>query len=282
VAALLVISVRGLVLGATGAAADPMGGINVMKGIANKNAFSLYALPALLIGGWLYTRLPLTALQRALIVATAIAIVLAVFSTANRSGWIGVGIVGVMIFAGRMSRAAGLVVVGVFAVYLLIGRNEETRTMVERRFDQTVGVNDSDEIRRELFIEGMKIGLENPLLGVSPHLLQKTLARRLAVATSEIETHNVYAYVAGASGMFALAAFFWMMWTLAFPRAHSFSLDTALPTFMVVLCLYRGAFTHETLFSPTFAVGLGLGVAWIQLQRRKTRHGAPRTTPGLA
>ncbi len=270
--AIAFISLRGLALG-EGQGMGDMGGINAMKGIGNKNSFSLYALPSLLLSGWLLTRNMLVQWQRPIVVASMLVITAAVFSSANRSGWIGVVFVGLMLLSGRLSlRTLLLIGVTTTSVYLYVGQQQGTRVMLQRRMDQTVGSNDSDERRKELVTTSFRIAAENPLLGVGPQRLPMRLGRALGVPPPGVEPHNVFAYVAGGCGFPAMAAFMALLGSLAFPWRHTNAMRLCpsrwLPLMMTMLWMFRGLFTHEILFSPTFAMGLGVSIALLTLERQ--------------
>jgi hypothetical protein len=278
--AIAIISARGLWLGFEDEDAAREG-ITVLKDIGNKNAFSLYGLPALLLAGWVFTRMHASVLERAVLIAGAAATVGAMFATTNRSGWLGVALIGVMLTFGRLSaRSVALLAVIVIAVYLVLGNLSGTRDMVERRINQTTGQNVSDDIRQELFVRSFEIGLSHPLLGVSPQELPKRLARALRIPQPVVDPHNVYAYVVGGSGVFALAALAAFVFGFAFPgTSRGRTTAHQLCVMMGILWVMRGGFTHEILFSPTFSLGLGLGPGLVVAQQRlaaqRRRSAAP-------
>ena len=90
------LSIRGLVSG-TG---DVIG-INPLEEVANKNAFSLYVLPAVLLASYLFLDRSTSRWLRIALVACVLATTVAVFSSANRSGWLGVLLIAVMLYGQR-------------------------------------------------------------------------------------------------------------------------------------------------------------------------------------
>src|SRR5262249_29286375 len=81
--------------------ADSVDGIRFMPDVANKNGFSLYALPAILLSGYALVSLRLTMPMRVLIGVFSGTLVVALFMTANRSGWLGVFLIVVMLTVHR-------------------------------------------------------------------------------------------------------------------------------------------------------------------------------------
>ncbi len=258
-------SIKGLVAGPQG-----LEGVNPVD-IANKNAFSLYALPALLVGGHflLDHHAEVRKWIRWAILACMLLTLLAVFSGANRSGWLGVLLIATMLLIrGRSVRTALLLLALSAGAYALVV-NFSNVDVIEHRIDLTRQGYQSDRGRQELLREALQIGVENPLLGVSPQQLPYDLARRLRFPIDAIDPHNVLGLIAGGCGILGLAALIglgWSLWTRA-PARRARQLSPAarsghaLLRMTLILWVVRGMFSREVLYSPTFAVAIGLGIA---------------------
>jgi O-antigen ligase len=274
-----VMSVKGLVTGPQG-----LEGVNPID-LANKNAFSLYSLPALLVGGHLLLEQSTSARWvRPVVLACMLLTVVTIFSTANRSGWLGVLIIATMLFLrGQNLRTSVIVLLLAFVAYLLVV-NFSATDVIEHRIDLTRGGYQSDRGRTELIQESVQIGLENPLLGVSPQQLPYDLARRMRVPGDAIDPHNLFGLIAGGCGLLGTLSLFalgWTMWTRSSPRrARALSPAArsahALLRMALVLWIVRGMFSREVLYSPSFGVAIGLAIGlcvradvWKRKPRRK-------------
>jgi len=282
--AVAIISVRGL---STLEDVTALSGINPMEGIANKNAFSLYALPALLLSGHVLLREDLGRLERLILGATLIVTVVAIYSTSNRSGWLGVVVVLVLLAFRAVRRVRrflifGAVVGGVLYALLSFGNLEIISTGVERT---QAGLR-SDALRVTLVRAAFDAFLEHPFLGVSPQELPFELARRTGAGAmrAEVSSHNAFAFVLAGGGL---------LWSLSFlalgvalwRRPWGFSrLDADAKTSqlllrsMLILWVVRGMFSLEIFYAPAFMFGLGLCVAscaasgvWARRPKRSVR-----------
>ncbi len=252
--------------------AEVASGVETIEG-ANRNSYSLFALPAVLLAGYIllnFQSVPIVI--KWLLAACLIPSVAAIFMGANRSGYIGVVIVAFMLFWQR--RARGLIVLGAIGamVALLVLRFGDT-SVLDERLRQTVEGNKSDNLRKEILLICFQIGLENPLIGVSPQRIQLEIGRRLSVVFNEqrvIDSHNVFAHLFAASGMICFASLFylgWILWTWR-PRDNSpiggkedpLNAARGLLRMTVVLWAVRGLFTREVLYNPSFNIALGLAI----------------------
>jgi hypothetical protein len=131
------------------------------------------------------------------------------------------------------------------------------------------------------------IGLEHPVLGVSPQVLPIRLAQRLYpdFASGEgIQTHNVFAHIIGGCGFIAMAVLLYAAWALFFwrpryrggPESADFYDARSLLRMMLILWGVRGMFSQEILFNPGFCMGLGLaiGLCMVELDLLKTSAAA--------
>lgn len=261
---------------------DSTAGLNPLEEIANKNAFSLYALPALLLAAHVALEAGTSKLLRILLSACILVILLAIFDSANRSGWLGAFVIAVMLYArGRRIRATLFVAVVTAAVYSLVVRYGST-DVVEDRLEQTRGGYKSDELRKELVITAFQVGLDHPIMGVGPQHLPAELARRLRLEYATVDPHNVVGHVVGGSGYLTLGVFllfWWFLWRR--PPANAPGAQTAaqrsargLLRMMLVLYFVRGMFTREILYNPAFSLAVGFAIALCLLEGEFRRRPA--------
>ncbi len=295
VAGVLGLGIGVAALALPGLSEDAAAGVNVMEG-ANKNTYSLYALPAILMAGFVCIRwkgVPL--LIKGVMVACVLVELSAIFMSGNRSGYLGAVIVGIMLFWDQ--RGKGLLLVGAVAVTIIAVVVGTGRTEVfDRRLDQTVKGNEADDLRVEIARACLKMTMENPVIGVSPQRLPIEIARNVEHShMPKLLAHNVFAHLAAGSGVFCIAALFvcgGAMWTYA-PGLGKLAKDDPLYAprrllrMMVILWAIRGLFTSEVLYNPSFciAIGMTIGICIIAQQERE-RSGAlakrPSYDPRLA
>jgi hypothetical protein len=286
VLAVAIISIRGL----AGMAEETIGA-NPLEEIANKNGFSVYALPALLLGGFYFLEMETSRLTKFVIAIASTITVATVFSTGNRSGWAGVFLIALMLGMGGAARLGNFR--GAIALLLIAAmsytafREWGSSAVVEYRMGQTMSGYQSDNYRWDLFRHCVEIGLENPILGVSPRGLSWELARRTMSDSGAVDPHNVVGHIFGGCGFLTLFAMLWAgrcLWT-PFPGTSNVPTRAgALLRMFIVLWLMRGMFTREVLYSPTFCIGMGLALAAIIQARARTLapQGAALSFRGVA
>lgn len=269
-------------------------GIDVLEG-TNKNTYSMFALPAVLLAGFIYLRMPaVPKLIRWLLIACGVMGLLIIFMSANRSGYVGAALVGLMLFWNKRGKGLILVVLmgGIVAGYLAYSGS--TRAL-DRRLGQTVEGNASDESRVRLVLISARVCLENPIIGVSPQGLPLILARYSGKQTGQYRgayaAHNVFAHVAGGSGIFCFAALMLLGWALwnptpkdpRFPESKDdpVRIVRGLLRMMVVFWFVRGQFTSEIHFNPScnIALGLMLGLYILALKARDLPDGQAFLAP---
>jgi len=246
---------------------DGLVGINPLEEIANKNAFSMYALPAILLGGFVALDPRAAKWLRVALVGCAMVISFAVFSTANRSGWVGIFMIGVMLLL-RGRRIQGVLLVGMLAgaIYLFLGRNEGRRDIFQHRYEQTIGGYHSDTMRERLFKTALQLGIEHPVGGVGPTRLRHYLAARLNTPGPEVDPHNVFGHLVGGCGLIVTGIFLFGGF-LMFRRPRRMPPEPAareahnLLRMMMILWAVRGMFSREILYNPSFSIGIGLCIA---------------------
>lgn len=235
-----------------------------LDALGNRNALSLFTLPALLLGAWLAFDQNTTRLTRWVMASSSIVIAVVLFARSNRSGWLGVGIVVLMILARRASLTRYIKLVVVAAVAATVLQTVFTTEVFKGRVDQMVEGHTADKLRGNLILEGFKIAVENPVLGVGPQVLPYELAKRFAWHNEFLESHNLLAGVAGGSGLVGLAFLLWTgleLWRWKRSGLSERANEAAwLIQALIVLWVIRGQFTRDVLYSPSFAVAFGLAV----------------------
>ncbi len=255
---------------------------------ANKNSYSLYALPAMLMAGFICIRMTnVPIIFRGTLVVLTLPAIVAIFLSANRSGYLGCVLVGLMLFWDRRGR--GMLVIGAIAAIaiLWVVKFGSTETFDER-MKQTVEGNESDDYRVAILISCAEIALTNPVIGVSPQMLPKRLGRIAIVSgghsVDAIYAHNVFGHVAAASGLICFAGLIAVGITIftvklsdgrqPVPKDDPRREARKLMRMMIVLWAIRGMFTHEILYNPACNIALGLAIGLFILAQSQTRDEA--------
>jgi hypothetical protein len=255
---------------------DTRFGVQAIEG-ANKNSYSMFALPALLLGGFVVLNFPSAPkIVKGLIIVCSLPVLVAIFMSANRSGYLGAVIVGGMLFWDRRGKGMLLVAGIVAAVAFLLIRFGSTAAL-DTRLKQTAVGNESDHYRVAILLACLEIGLENPILGVSPSSITVEIGRRTSVKfrNGYIDSHNVFAHIFAGSGLICFAALLgvgWVLWNWK-PRGgiplggQEDPLRSArhLLRMMIFLWIVRGMFTREILYNPSFNIAMGLVIGLCML-----------------
>lgn len=291
VAGCLGLAIGVAVLGIPGlrAASGTLEGVEVLEG-ANKNTYSMFALPCILLAGYIYLNMPITRLVKWALVGCATICLLVIFMSANRSGYVGAALVALMLFWNRRGRGLILVAMvgAVVAGWVVYSGNTAA---FERRLKQTNEGTSSDESRVALVIGAFQIALENPIVGVSPQKAPEHLARAAAQITGRhrmtaFGAHNVFAHVAAGSGLICFGALLFLGWAMWNPTPKDAGWtgrkdDPVRPVrqllrMMVVLWVIRGMFTHEIHFNICFNITFGLILGlYILAERERTAMSRP-------
>jgi hypothetical protein len=245
---------------------DMSGGLEGAIENANRNAYSLYALPCVLMSGFILLRIKgLDLWIRCLLVGGVLAVILGISLNLNRSGWLGLALITTLLLYERSFKAAAAFAVIGAALGIAMSIFFDLSHVQDRLVATRQGLT-SDDLRWKLILYSIEIGMENPLFGASPQGLGHELAARLGVPGSSIETHNVFAHIFGGCGVICLLLMFYcgfLMWNRRLPRLPPNRLATfrearRVMRYMLILWLLRGFFSHEILYSPAFCMGLGL------------------------
>jgi hypothetical protein len=271
VAGALGLSIAIALLAARGLQDAPGGGVDPMEG-ANKNSYSLFALPAILVAGFISSRMTsVPIVTRGLLAASALPALAAIFMSANRSGYLGAALIGLLLFWDRRGRGMFMVAAAAGAIMLWMSSYGNT-TVFDERMRQTVEGTHSDDLRVAIITSCAWIALENPIIGVSPSGLPWEIGRRTNVGhvhlMSRLDSHNVFGHVAAGSGLICLAALLavgFTLWNLRSADGQPLTSNDkdarqalTLMRMMILLWVVRGMFTREILYNPACAIGIGL------------------------
>jgi hypothetical protein len=316
VAALLVSSRADFVLGSAGLALaigvlafrgleEEQAGI-IDSAVANKNSYSMYALPAVLLALFIalrvdWKKVSFRKLAVPVMLVCTLASSIAIVAGANRSGDVGLALIVLMmglylVFSSRLHlgrKSQGAILLMSLVAAVVIGLAYKGTEVLARRYEQTVEGTESDRLRVHLFVNSLEIGLEHPVRGVSPQVLPVKLAERLFPDQPPglgIETHNVFAHIIGGCGFFTMAALIYVAWTLCFWRPRNVRWPAANVEFydartllrmMIILWGVRGLFSQEILYNPGFCMGLGLAIGLCVVEFELLKKSAPPGYPAM-
>jgi hypothetical protein len=280
-------------------------GVNPFSGTTNDNGFSVYALPALLVAGYYVLERTTPFRSRMMFAACSAVIVIAIFTTPNRSGYLGVVVVVVLLLA-RGRRMRDVIILVALGSMLYVGFNTfGDTTALDYEFSERKDRQSDMDRRRELFDTAVDVGLANPALGVGIQNVPTEIGTRLyAIGRTDyplIDAHNVLGDVVAGGGLLLSLSFVGLGWCLwvrpsewrAIGPPSPGEKDTrGLLRIMVVLFLVRGLFTGAVLTTPGFMLGIGIALglmvanrpraevpeasplAGTETRRRAGRHGA--------
>jgi hypothetical protein len=236
--------------------------------MSNENGFSLYTLPPLLLGSALLFERK-GGKYWVMVLPCILTIVVAMFSNANRSGWLCIGIIFLMqLWRPKTIRIIPWFLLLGLAGYLAVDHFADKKLM-QLRFEETVSGKTADHLRVELFVAAVEIGMEYPILGITPQQVMFALADKIMYRHA-IDAHNVFGYVIAGCGLiiFSILIYIgWLLWRRP-PSERKTGLSRLLPfsgsphfrllRMMLVLWFVRGNFSREVLYAPAFCIGLGL------------------------
>ncbi len=253
--------------------------------VANKNSYSIYALPAVLLAGYIVLRFDWKRvsfkrwLWLPMLVCAGLA-AYAILTGSNRSGYLGLAFIVLELFVYSLlnrrfkivGRALAWILVGTATgsvVGILVWR--QATEAFERRFEQTVEGTQSDRLRWDIMTTCLQVGMENPVAGIGPQQLPLEIGRRLYTKYHEeaIDPHNVFAHLIGGTGLpctLALVAtcLALLLWRPKLPSGRklgaSFFDARNLLQMILLLWAMRGLFTREILYNPGFCLAIGLAI----------------------
>lgn len=261
-----VLGFRGFLI-SDAAGVSRLSGINVLEGIGNKNAQSLFTLPGLFLGTVVFGNL-VSRRKWFLIIILAgciFLILMSIFLSANRSGLLGLAFIflSALFISGIHGPSLILSIIVLGFSYVVI--ENYSKDIFEHKTEQTIEGYSSDRGRMILINESISAGLKNPILGMGMDRLHREMASKLKnsqFGRQEIDTHFLPGYIFGATGIFSLLLFFTFLARLT-NRLHNPSFAVCnharrIVISFVVLFVVRSFFTREILYSPTFIGAMGL------------------------
>lgn len=286
VAGVIGLSIAAAVLAYHGLTVESSAGVEAVEG-ANKNSYSLFALPAVLLAGYVALWMPTVPIVwKGISLVCAVPALAAIFMSGNRSGYLGAVLVGLMLFWNR--RGKGLLLVGAVAGIVAYGIIQYGSTKVlDERVRQTFTGNESDYYRRDILMACWEITMENALIGVSPQKLPFEIGRRTSnlYHYGYVESHNVFAHVSAGSGLICLVVLMavgYTMWTWKpadgmLPEKDDPAREArSALRMMVILWVMRGIFTREILYNPSFNIAFGLVIGLCILAETAQKSGVAR------
>lgn len=257
-------------------------GYRPLGDIANKNAYSLYALPVILFAGFMILHFRTGLWTRLLVAGTVVSTAFLLFSGGNRSGWGGMLLIATLL-AVQTRRWRAVMVVGVlslvsYATFTFLG----TRQTFDYRIEQTRQGYASDQQRVGLFSTAMDIAIDNPLFGTTPQELNYELAKRMRSDLPQLDTHNFVGYIAAGSGFPTLLALLAVAIQLCRrPRRATPNMVAAsdLTRMLCVLFVARGMFSRELFFVGPFPIALGLAIGLAIVSSREAKAVPPQAIP---
>ncbi|MEI7688232.1 MAG: O-antigen ligase family protein, partial [Planctomycetota bacterium] len=292
VAGALGLSIAVALLAVVALRVEAKAGVEAMEG-ANKNSYSMFALPAVLLAGYICLHMQnVPVIFKGVFVACTLPTLAAIFMSGNRSGYLGAVIVGGMLFWGKRGR--GMILVGFIgaAVAMWVIASGATKVFDER-MRQTIQGNESDDYRIAILTSCLHIGLENPIIGISPQKIGFEIGRRTSVKHhyNVIDSHNVFAHVWAASGLIcftAMIAVGWAMWTYKprdgrpFAKKDPLRMAWSLLRILVFLWVTRGLFTRDILYNPSFNICFGLSIGLCMLAETIRDRMAKAAPPAIS
>lgn len=275
------LSVVGLCVGVVALSFKGFANINSHTGVnplemSNENGWSLYSLPPVLLGGLLVMDKTVAKWLRMFLGICVVIISVAILTSANRSGWLGLGVIVMLLMVqGNFIRAAfifGILGIASFAVLTTVFSTD----LIESQVSTTVEGDTTDRMRVTLLMTALQLGAENPILGASPQGLYFELAQRVGGHGGILDPHNVVAHLVGGTGLVTTAAFCLFaifLWKRGSGVKKDFfgneyaRLAHRYLKLLMILWIVRGLFSREILYMPVFAAGLGLCIGWCISQK---------------
>jgi hypothetical protein len=276
---------RGLSLGMV----EEERGLQSLMATGNRNTFSLYALPTILLAGGLAIDRNETKGIRLILGGCALLAAYVLLQSANRSGWLGVGVIALLLLW-RAKRPGAAIVVGLagLVIYYSIAKFGDTTVLASRTAATVEGGTAGDQLRTQILLNAFQIASEHPFWGISPQAVAAELATRMHHVEPTLDAHNVVAYVFAGGGSALLLTFLLVGWAMVRrrPAAATASYDSAgtrrahqMLRFLVLLFLIRGMFSREVLYNPSYCIGFGLTIGLGAIRGLWSRAGLPRTPP---
>ena len=244
-----------------------LAGMQFTKGLGNKNAYSLYSIPAFFLAlSYFSLGKRSINIESFLVLCCMLLLTWAILVSGNRSGWIGYVLAFALLFF-RKRQKIRFVVVGlmVFAAIYVFSA-ETTSRMVAHKAQRSTQMYAGDVTRWKILESAGEIIIDAPLIGLSPRGLALELGYKVKGRNGyDLDPHNVFLYLLGAYGVPATLVFFGLIYAIVRPRSALKGRPDTLMVWdyvrlLVILWLVRGIFTREILAAPAFIVSIG--AAW--------------------
>ena len=266
-------------------------------GFGNKNTFSLYALPMILLGVHFALDDQVSPKVRWVFGISAGLASIGILSGGNRSGYLGlVVIIVLMALRRRKPREIAMLTIGGSVVFLLLTTVGSSKALWFRLSDPSTS-QASDAVRVNIVSVAMSIGWHNPLLGVGPPNVANAIGTSVGYAIQKnvsggLDAHNLYAYLF-AGGGFPLVILLGILlialmarpsaWRKTGTPSHSAASAMALMQSMVILFAIRAWFSEDAMTTPGFPTAFGIALALVaiesRLAHRENSNGGPARTP---
>ncbi len=253
-------------------------GVNPMAEVGTKNNYSMYAAPAVFLALGIFLLPWVGTWPKVVAAASSVAMVTVVFGSANRSGWVTMLAIPLLLLAGR-AKLRVLLAGGIIAAAVWSGVNQlHLKQVFTDRLAQTQAGYSSDDLRLSIYGNGLWIFLESPLVGALPWEVNFELAKRTAIPSPHLGTHSVVVLLLAGFGLVGTIPF--LLLATEYFRAAGVDLRSGFkglrqrPTSHLVAGLgivwvIRGLFTDEVLWAPCFGIGFGLLLALATIERRR-------------
>lgn len=257
-----------------------LGDLSLSGGFGNKNTYSLYALPMILLGLHFSLEVSLSKRMRILFAAGAALATIGILSTGNRSGYVGlVVIILLVLLRRRRLRDVILVSFGSAVTFLMLTTLGSTQAFWFRlSYPDTSRA--SDELRVLIVQHALSIGYHNPFLGVGPGNVGQAIATSVGYGADlhvigPLPAHNVWVYNFAGGGFplaIMLAVFLGVMmlkplkWNGGAAPTDFARDGLAVLQSMVILFAIRGYFTEEAFITPGFPIAFGILLALLAVE----------------
>ena len=263
-------------------------------GFGNKNTYSLYALPMILLSlHFLLDSRCNGKLRWAFGICAGLASI-GILSSGNRSGYLGLAvIIALVILRRRKPREVAAVAIGAAVVFFLLSTFGSSKAFWFRLSDPSTS-QASDAVRVDILGKAMSIGWHNPLIGVGPPNVSNAISTSVGYSiqmnlSGGLDAHNLYAYLFAGGGfpliiLMGILLIVLMSWPSAWrstgPPSAAASAGMALMQSMVILFAVRAWFSEDALTTPGFPIAFGIILAMIAAETRLAQREHPDGPPG--
>ena len=268
-------------------------GGSLSGGFGNKNTFSLYALPMILLSvHFALDKRCNWKLRWAFGICAGLAGI-GILSGGNRSGYLGLAvIIALVVLRRRKPREVAAVTIGAGLVFFLLSTFGSSKAFWFRLSDPATS-HASDAVRVDILGQAMSIGWHNPLIGVGPPNVSKAISTSVGYSvqvnlTGGLDAHNLYAYLfAGGGfpliismGILLVMLMTWPpLWRWTGPPSAAAKSAMALMQSMVILFAVRAWFSEDAWTTPGFPIAIGIVLAMITAETRHAYREHPDGPP---